>query len=50
MSASDEPACVSESAIVPVNRPASIGFTNVSTCSASPNLEMRFALATVSIR
>ena len=50
MSASDEPACVSDSAIVPVKRPASIGLTNVSICSSSPNFAIRFALAIVSIR
>ena len=50
MSASDDPACGSESAMVPVNRPASIGVTNASICSALPNLVNRLALAMVSIR
>ena len=50
MSASDDPACVSDSAIVPENRPASIGRRNVSTCSEVPNCASRLALAMVSIR
>ena len=49
-SASDEPACVSDSAIVPVNRPASIGRTKASICSSVPNLVSRLAFAIVSIR
>ena len=50
MSASDEPAWVSDSAIVPENRPASIGRMNASICSGVPNFAIRFALAMVSIR
>ncbi len=50
MSASDEPAWVSDRAIVPENRPLIIGFTNVSTWSSVPNLASRFAFAIVSIR
>ena len=40
----------SDSAMVPVNRPASIGLTKVSICSGVPNLASRLALAIVSIR
>src|SRR3981081_2470577 len=50
MSASDDPAWVSESAIVPENRPASSGFTEASSCSSVPNLASRFAFAIVSMR
>ena len=50
MSASDEPACVSDRAIVPENRPAIIGRMKASICSGVPNFAIRFALAMVSIR
>jgi hypothetical protein len=50
ISASDDPAWVSDSAMVPVKRPASIGCTHVETCSGVPNLAIRLALAMVSIR
>ena len=50
MSAREDPACVSDSAIVPENRPASIGRRNASTCSGVPNFASRLALAMVSIR
>ena len=50
MSASDEPAWVSERAIVPENRPASIGLRNASIWSGLPNLASRLALAIVSMR
>lgn len=49
MSASDDPAWVSDRHMVPKKRPASIGRTNASICSALPNLASRFAFAMVSI-
>ncbi len=48
MSASEEPAPVSDRHIVPKNRPSSIGRTHWSTCSGVPYSTSRFALPTVS--
>ena len=43
MSPSDEPACGSDSAIVPKNRPSIIGFIQRSRCASSPNAASRCA-------
>jgi hypothetical protein len=48
-SASDEPACGSDRHMVPVNRPWTIGRTQVSICSGVPYRSSRLALPTVSM-
>jgi hypothetical protein len=48
MSARLEPACGSESAMVPKNRPSTIGATYRSTCSGVPCSVSRLAAAMVS--